>query len=113
MSIAYLFKNRFFLPFKPAAAIKKAKIPIYKVSVLNAGNGPENQILLKRLTDDENLYVSYQQMEKVFLNVETIANYYGPLGFRCQNYDKYVLISKDDPFILSKNPPAAQTISPT
>jgi len=113
MSIAYLFKNRFFLPFKPALGIKKAKIPLYKVSALNVGGGPENQILIKRLTDDKNLFVSYSQIEKDFLNATNIAAYYASLGFRCQNYDKYVLISKDDPFILPKNPLAAQTISPT
>jgi hypothetical protein len=101
MSIAYLFKNRFFLPFKPADGIKKAKIPLYKVSVLNAGSGPEKQILIKRLTDEKDSFVSYFQMEKVFLNSADVESFYAPLGFQCQKYDKYVLISRDDPFILA------------
>jgi len=101
MSIAYLFKSRFLLPFKPAGGINTARLPLYKVVVINAGNSPENQLLIKRLTDDKDFFISYKQIENDFFSGAAVDRHYQLLGFKCQMYDKYVEITRNDPFILS------------
>lgn len=89
-----LLRSKFYLPYIPSTAIKSAKIPLYKIVVINAGNDPIKRILVNKLTDNSKSFVSWEDLDSVFRNAAVADKFYARLGFTCKKFDNYLEIKR-------------------
>ena len=79
--IGKLLRGIFFPKFLPNKNFKKFNISGWKITVLNGGAAGK-PIALKRLSDEEQLFVSYQDLEKNFYLEDDYIKFANLNGFK-------------------------------
>jgi len=78
--IGQFLKTRWYPIFLPRCKVSKFKVSGWKVIVINSGQDAAKPILCRRIVDDKEMYIGYNDLLTRFINEKTfidMARHYG------------------------------------